>query len=530
MRTWIAIGVLSVLGATSNGVAEADEWNPPKPKPSPTGEPVVLKRTVGDAERLPTARIRTRQVHSWADDRKREIVADFDAAAAPAEADGKGRPQVNLGLDFARLAVDGDDLAPRIRAGGARVSVLAAVGGTGLVADGAAKGAETLGSLGLFVKPVGSWVLPYLPEKPVRVGETWDLPIPYFLWSIGQLGGVPADGFVTQILEAVEDHAGARCARIRTVVSLRRPQPKGMTPPAVGIGEGAALARFRGEGTTWVDLEGCLRDDVLDVVLRIENTGTRNWMEWTLHREVTAQPPTAGPLPLEWSSHMGDLPFTVGFEKGMDEAWAAGRPAMLFFTSATDRWCPLFAARTWKDKEVLEKVKAYLPVLVDADREPELRKKYTVLLLPAVVWVDAEGEALFQVVGDASLDIFRLTADTARDRAPDVEPSPSYLAATKAGDALRIATRIGDVRAALKAIREIQEIKRPKGLLEEARAADERITKSGNDALAEAKALAQAGKEAEAREALGKLKAAYGDHPVGQAAWALLRSLAEEGK
>ena len=39
----------------------------------------------------------------------------------------------------------------------------------------------------------------------------------------------------------------------------------------------------------WVDLDGCLREEALDLKMRIENTESKAWMEWTFHREVKAQ-------------------------------------------------------------------------------------------------------------------------------------------------------------------------------------------------------------------------------------------------
>lgn len=35
----------------------------------------------------------------------------------------------------------------------------------------------------------------------------------------------------------------------------------------------------------------------------------------------------------KWGEHMGDLPFIVGYEKGMKEVEFTGRPPMYFFTA-----------------------------------------------------------------------------------------------------------------------------------------------------------------------------------------------------
>lgn len=35
----------------------------------------------------------------------------------------------------------------------------------------------------------------------------------------------------------------------------------------------------------------------------------------------------------KWGEHWGDLPFVVGYEKGMEEVEFTGRPPMYFFTT-----------------------------------------------------------------------------------------------------------------------------------------------------------------------------------------------------
>ena len=35
----------------------------------------------------------------------------------------------------------------------------------------------------------------------------------------------------------------------------------------------------------------------------------------------------------KWGDHMGDLPFVVGYEKGMKAAATSGRPPLYFFTA-----------------------------------------------------------------------------------------------------------------------------------------------------------------------------------------------------
>ena len=49
---------------------------------------------------------------------------------------------------------------------------------------------------------------------------------------------------------------------------------------------------------------------------------------------VPASAPAADSAEKEkWGEHMGDLPFVVGYAKGMKEVEFTGKPPMLFFTA-----------------------------------------------------------------------------------------------------------------------------------------------------------------------------------------------------
>ncbi len=44
-------------------------------------------------------------------------------------------------------------------------------------------------------------------------------------------------------------------------------------------------------------------------------------------------PPAADAERTKWAEHMGDLPFVIGFDKGMKEVEFTGRPPIVFFTA-----------------------------------------------------------------------------------------------------------------------------------------------------------------------------------------------------
>ena len=235
----------------------------------------------------------------------------------------------------------------------------------------------------------------------------------------------------------------------------------------------------------------------------------------------------------DWTAHMGDLPFVVGMDAGRAEVKFTGRPAMLFFTSSTDEWCPKFAARTWKDKQVLADVEGYTPVLIDADTAPkEMKDKYAVVIIPAVAWTDFDESIVFTVTGDAPIDMFRMGSDVAKERCPDAEaPAEGYAALLEMKKKLDAAATAKDVKAQLAAIADIRKVGLGAAVQKEAASADARLTKEGEAEIARAQGLAVAKKKPDAKKALEKLIADYGaEHAVAKKAQAALDELSGRTK
>jgi hypothetical protein len=238
--------------------------------------------------------------------------------------------------------------------------------------------------------------------------------------------------------------------------------------------------------------------------------------------------------PKDWTSHMGDLPFVVGMEAGRAEVKFTGKPAMLFFTSSTDEWCPKYAARTWKDKGVLEDVAGYTPVLIDADTAPkEFKDKYCAVIVPAVVWLDFDEKQIFMLIGDADLEMFKVGgSDVAKARCPEPRPpGEGFAALMDLKKKLDAAATAKDVKAQLAAIAEIKKVGLGAAVQKDAAAADARLTKDGETEIARARDLVAAKKKPDAKKALEKLVADYGaDHVVGKKAQEALDELTGKTK
>ncbi len=232
--------------------------------------------------------------------------------------------------------------------------------------------------------------------------------------------------------------------------------------------------------------------------------------------------------PKDWTSHMGDLPFVVGMDAGRAEVKFTGKPAMLFFTSSTDEWCPQFAARTWKDKEVLADVAGYTPVLIDVDAATnEFREKYNAVIVPGVVWIDFDESQIFMAIGDSPLDLFRAMSGRAKNDCPEARPpSEGFAALLELKKKLDAAATAKDVKAQLAAIAEIRKVGLGAAVQRDAATADARLTKDGDAEIARAKDLAASKKKPDAKKALEKVLADYGaDHAVGKKAQAALDEL-----
>lgn len=235
----------------------------------------------------------------------------------------------------------------------------------------------------------------------------------------------------------------------------------------------------------------------------------------------------------DWTAHMGHLPFVVGIEKGREEVKFTGRPAMLFFTSAKDQWCPKFAARTWRDKQVIADVAGYTPVLIDVDAATkEFKDKYAVALVPGVVWIDFDEDNVFMVMGDAPIEMFQMGSDIAKDRCPDAQPpAEGFAALMETRKKLDAAAAAKDVKAQLAGIAEIRKVGLGAAVQKDAATADARLTKEGEAEITRARGLVTARKKPDAKKALEKVLADYGaDHPVGKSAQQALDELSGKKK
>ncbi len=504
--------VLLLLGFLA---AAEDDWKVAPPKSAPKGKPLDLAARL-EGKLVPRARVVLDQTFSGNMGEGKSVV-EFDAWIAETGRGEEG-PYARARIDLVRLDAKGEDLAGLVRAAAPGLSVLSNLDARGRVTGARVEGASALPALEKIFLAAGSWIVPWLPGKPVRTGEAWQVPSSYFLWTLQQIGIKKAEGAAWQVLEAVEKKEGADCARIRTTFGLRHTLPK--SEPVHDLGDGPVDVRVKGKGTEWFGLDGFLRESSLEFEVSYANPATGKSVRVNILRTVKGGPGKA-PDPKavdDWAAFAGDLAFTAGYEEGMAEARFTGRAPMFFYVSRRSAEARAFGAAVFRDAGVKKCVAAYTPVLIDADADKEFAEKVAVAMVPGVYWLGLEGDPIFMAVGASPIDLFREMAGVAEARAPDPEPSPEYLALEKERDALRAALARSDTAAAVGVVLRIRASARGLAIRREAAEADGKLTADGERRLAEADALAKKKKAKEARAILEALQAEYGAHEVGKSA------------
>lgn len=232
--------------------------------------------------------------------------------------------------------------------------------------------------------------------------------------------------------------------------------------------------------------------------------------------------------PADWSQHMGKLSFAVGYERGMKEVAFTGKPPMFFFTSKKDPWCPKYAARTFNDAKFLERVAGYTPVLIDADRQENKKRKekYAVVLVPALVWADFGGDTVFMAIGDAPLQMARQSADIAKARAPKSrEPGEGRERLSTLRDAMRKAAQGKKIRPMVDAIAAVRGFGAGADVQLEADRIDRDLWAKGRQRIAEAQAHIDKRRKSRAKSVLKGIVKDYGEHPIGKRAAGMLAAL-----
>jgi len=87
------------------------------------------------------------------------------------------------------------------------------------------------------------------------------------------------------------------------------------------------------------------------------------------------------------------------FEKGTEEAGKYGKILLVYFRSDSCYWCKKFEDEVLTNKEVIDKIKGFIPVAVDVYAEKKIAAKFNVLGTPTIVFTDTKENELKKIIG-----------------------------------------------------------------------------------------------------------------------------------
>jgi len=107
----------------------------------------------------------------------------------------------------------------------------------------------------------------------------------------------------------------------------------------------------------------------------------------------------------------GPIAWTASLAKARKTAQQQNRPILLDLYAEWCGPCKEMLRTTYKDRQVVERAKQFVPVLIDVDKQPELAAKYGVNALPTVIFLNAKGQLIRKEVGYHDTDEFLKLTD-----------------------------------------------------------------------------------------------------------------------
>jgi Thiol:disulfide interchange protein len=99
------------------------------------------------------------------------------------------------------------------------------------------------------------------------------------------------------------------------------------------------------------------------------------------------------------SGDHGAITWVKSLDKARALAKQQNKVVMIDFGADWCTPCKQMLATTYKDKEVVQSAKTFVPVQIDADSESAVARKYKVDALPTVIFLDAKGKVLVRSTG-----------------------------------------------------------------------------------------------------------------------------------
>ena len=102
----------------------------------------------------------------------------------------------------------------------------------------------------------------------------------------------------------------------------------------------------------------------------------------------------------------GPIPWQGSLKTAMKIAAREKKPIFVDFWAEWCGPCKVMLAHTYTDKAVVARSKGFVPVLINAEEQPEVLKKLGLEGVPVVLFLDAKGKILLQSTGYESPKTF----------------------------------------------------------------------------------------------------------------------------
>ncbi|MGQ0613870.1 MAG: hypothetical protein ACT4PV_09055 [Planctomycetaceae bacterium] len=243
----------------------ADAWSVEKPASNPQGEAFALSIALepGMAHKLDATIVQDLKTNMGPN----SMVMGLTMWVRVLRKNEKGEADVEMPLKFNKLSANGMDMLAMVAGMLNNPKLFARMDARGEVIPGTLK-AEGMGQLADQMEGQIASLFGYLPPDPVKVGEAWEIPVEALAKSMAAIKGGKLEGKAYQTLEAIEEKNGARCARIKSIVSFTVTGDN--LQMAGGAGNAKGTIRAKGEGVSWHGLDGYVRVTDMTMQMKME--------------------------------------------------------------------------------------------------------------------------------------------------------------------------------------------------------------------------------------------------------------------
>jgi thiol:disulfide interchange protein len=111
----------------------------------------------------------------------------------------------------------------------------------------------------------------------------------------------------------------------------------------------------------------------------------------------------AGCLAESEETQASSINWVTNYSEGLRLSRETGKPVMLYFTADWCGPCVELKKHVFPDSRIVEAAKRLINVYVDVDRNPEILSIYKVRGIPAIFFLNPQGEMIAKFTGDRSV-------------------------------------------------------------------------------------------------------------------------------